>query len=125
MLGCDVRKMIDATRAIVLNREVIAVDQDPLGRQGWRLGANYHAGERQEAWAKPLADGSFAVGMFNLGTRDYRQNVAWEVLGIHDRRACRVRDLWAHEDLGEATGSFSAVVGPHDVCLVRLTPVMG
>ena len=124
MIGCDVRNMDDATREILLNREVVAVNQDPLGRQAYHVGPMPESGTRTDVWAKPLEDGSVAVGLFNLTDAEQRRiTVAWETLGIHDRRPCRVRDLWAHEDLGVFTGSFSAAVARHDVKLVRIFPV--
>lgn len=123
MIGCDVRNMNQATRDILLNREAIAVNQDMLGRQGYRVGRVDYAGEIAEVWAKPLEDGSIAVGLFNLGNMPGRLvGVAWESLGLHDRRPCLVRDLWAHEDIGIFTGDFTARVDSHDVALVRITP---
>jgi alpha-galactosidase len=122
-IGCDVRNMNDATRNILLNREVVAVNQDPLGCQAFRVGKPKKGMYRAEIWAKPLLDGSIAVGLFNLG--DIKQRligVAWETLGLHDRRPCRVRDLWNGEDLGVFTGDFTTRVGRHDAVLVRLTP---
>ncbi len=125
MLGCDVRAMGQTVRDIVLNREVIAVNQDPLGRQGYRVGKTDWAWEIVETWAKPLHDGSIAVGLFNLGERNQRRaTVAWEAVGLHDRRPCKVRDLWKGEDLGIFTGDFSTLVDSHDVALVKLTPVL-
>ncbi len=123
MIGCDVRAMTPATRTILLNSELIAVNQDPLGVQGYQVGRVPWASDIAVTWAKPLLDGSIAVGLFNLGERDGRRiAVAWETLGLHDRRPCKVRDLWAHEDLGTHTGSFVARVDRHDVMMVRLTP---
>lgn len=123
MLGCDVRAMTPATRDIVLNRETIAVNQDSLGRQGYRVGKTDWAWEIVETWAKPLADGSIAVGLFNLGQRNQRRAaIAWEALGLHPNRPCAVRDLWAHRDLGVFTGDFSTLIDSHDVALVKLTP---
>jgi len=124
MIGCDVRKMNDATRRILLNREALAVNQDLFGRQGYRVGQTAHGREIVEIWAKPLGDGSVAVGLFNLGTRPRRiATVAWESIGLHDRRPCRVRDLWQGEELGVFTGEFTARVDSHDVALVRITPM--
>ncbi len=123
MIGCDVRAMTPATRTILLNSELIAVNQDPLGVQGYQVGRVPWASDIAVTWAKPLLDGSIAVGLFNLGERDGRRiAVAWETLGLHDRRPCKVRDLWAHEDLGTHTGSFVARVDRHDVMMLRLTP---
>lgn len=125
MIGCDVRSMSDAARAILLNRELIAVNQDPLGRQGRRVGQMWHGRQRGEVWAKPLEDGSIAVGLFHLGERErQRLTVAWESIGLDARRPCTVRDLWTGGDLGEFRGDFSTRVARHDAAVVRLTPVM-
>ena len=124
MIGCDVRSMNLATRQILLNREAIAVNQDPLGRQGYRLGRHYHGPWEAQVWAKPLQDGSIAAGLFNLSDIDRRRiAVAWEAPGLHDRRPCQVRDLWAHQDLGIFTGDFNTCVDAHDVALIRITPL--
>ena len=124
MIGCDVRAMRPTTRQTLLNREAIAIDQDPLGRQGHHVGAIGHGGETASVWAKPLEDGSVAAGLFNLGERDARLMViGWESIGIHDQRPCLVRDLWAQQDLGTFTSNFTTRVGRHDVALLRITPV--
>jgi alpha-galactosidase len=126
MIGCDARAMSPETKAILLNHELIAVNQDPLGVQGHQVGRVPWASDIAVTWAKPLLDGSIAVGLFNLGERDGRRiAVAWETLGLHDRRPCRVRDLWAHADLGTHTGSFVARVDRHDVMVLRITPEAG
>jgi alpha-galactosidase len=124
MIGCDARRMTAATRDILMNKEVIAVNQDPLGRQGYHVGEISHGGEVGAVWAKPLEDGSVAVGLFNLGERDARlMVVGWESVGLHDQRPCRVRDLWAGRDLGICTSNFTTTVGRHDVALIKLTPL--
>ena len=123
MIGCDVRSMDDATRAILGNTEAIAVDQDPLGAQGRRVGVTNHAAQRAEVWAKPLVDGSVAVGLFNLsGVVGRLVEVSWESLGIDPAQRCVVRDLWAHEDAGEFAVSYATRVDSHDVALLRATP---
>lgn len=126
MIGCDVRSLDDATRAILLNTEAIAVDQDPLGTQAMRIGVTNHAEQRAEVWAKPLAGGSVAVGLFNLSDANDRLiEVSWESLGIEPERACVVRDLWQHEYAGEFTVSYSTRVASHDVALLRVIPPAG
>ncbi|MBN1681563.1 MAG: glycoside hydrolase family 27 protein [Anaerolineae bacterium] len=124
MIGCDVRSMNQTTRDILLNHELIAVNQDPLGRQGYRVGQVDYAYEIAETWAKPLLDGSIAVGMFNLGKRQQRLvSAPWESLGLHPERACQVRDLWTGENLGVFTACFSAHVASHDVTMIKITPI--
>ena len=123
MIGCDVRKMNQFTREILLNSDVIEINQDKLGRQGYQVGSVFHGRERADVWVKPLANGSIAVGLFNLGERDGRRiSVAWESIGLNDQRPCLVQNLWTHEDLGTFTGHFSTLIDTHDVVLVKITP---
>ncbi len=119
MVGCDVRSMTPTTREILLNDEAIAVNQDPLGRQGYCVG---NQGGR-EVWKKVLIDGSIAVGLFNRhDERTMRIPVSWEAVGLHDRRGCLVRDLWTHEDVGTFERCYSAIVEPHACKLLKLLP---
>jgi len=120
MIGCDVRKMTPATKAILTNPEAIAVNQDPLGRQACRVGESWLWGE---AWAKPLANGSVAVGLFNRdGEHARRVPFAFESVGIHDRRSCVVRDVWAREDVGAMRAGYTPLVEPHGCAFLTLTP---
>lgn len=121
MIGCDVRNMNEFTKRTLTNRHLIAINQDPLGVQGWRLG---HDGNKGEVWAKPLADGSVAVGLFNRHESNTRNIfIALEALAIHDRRPCRVIDCFSGEELGTFTRQYGAQVPPHEVKLVRVVPV--
>jgi len=116
--GNDLRAMSAATREILLNKEVIAVDQDSLGVQGQLIAV---PGEGLQVFAKPLKDGSKAVVLFNRTSLKTPIAVGWYRLRIAGR--ARVRDLWAHADLGEFTDRFSATVPAHGVVMVRITPV--
>lgn len=110
----DMTKLDDFTLNILCNREVIAVDQDILGQQARIV--------RQTATelvlAKPLADGSIAVGLFNLGEFPQRMTITWKDL---DRRGPQqVRDLWRQRDIGTKEEEYTAEVGRHGVALVRV-----
>ncbi|HEX2905614.1 MAG TPA: glycoside hydrolase family 27 protein [Phototrophicaceae bacterium] len=121
LIGCDVRQLDAMTRTILLNRNLIAVNQDGLGRQARYLGRDWDC---FETWMKPLADGSVAVGQFNRhDTVTRAMSAAWEALAIHDRQPCRVQDLWSGEDLGAHERLVSVVVEPHDARVLRITPV--
>ncbi len=124
--GNDVRAMVDTTsrearmtRSILLNREVIAVDQDSLGVQG--MVVQDYPPELQ-VWAKPLQDGSVAVVLFNRASVPSRITANWGRIGIRTRRAT-VRDLWAHKDLGVVENRYTADVPSHGVVMLRVTPV--
>ena len=118
MAGNDVRSMTPEIKELLTNAEVIAVDQDKLGREGHRVWKNGDL----EAWAKPLSEGSRAVILLNRGTTASDVSVFWEALGYPAHLAAKVRDLWEHKDLGSFTGSFKARVEPHSVVMVRVLP---
>jgi len=117
MAGNDVRDMPPEVAAILTNTEIIAVDQDPLGRQGRKIRDD---GDR-EVWWKPLRDGH-AVILFNRGEQPAPVGVAWHEFGLPDGAKPLVRDLWARKDLGRMAGPFFATVVPHDVVMLRVTP---
>ena len=125
IIGCDVRKLDLDTQAILKNSGLISINQDLLGCQGYKVGEMRHANEVAQVWAKPLADGAIAVGLFNLGQSDNRLiSVAWEALGLSPERPCTVLDLWNGKESGVFKGSFSAYVDSHDVAAVRLIPLI-
>jgi alpha-galactosidase len=101
---------------VLSNAEVIEVDQDELGRQARVV----RRAENEFVLAKPLADGSLAVGLFNLGEAAARIAATWAELGIQGGR--RARDLWRQTDIGTVNGQFAAEVPRHGVALARLYP---
>jgi len=115
LAGNDLRTMSPAILAILTNREVIAVDQDPGGRQGRRAGGS---GE-QEIWTRPLAGGDVAVALFNRGDVAAPMTARWAELGLSAAPA-RVRDLWAHADV-PAASAYTATVPAHGVVMLRLS----
>jgi alpha-galactosidase len=114
LIGCDMSHLDDFTKGLLSNDEVLEVNQDELGRQAARVAKS---GEL-EVWAKEMADGSKAVGLFNRGAEPAKVEVKWSDLGLTGRH--RVRDLWRQRDLGEFEGSFSGTVSRHGVLLVRV-----
>jgi alpha-galactosidase len=107
--GNDLRTMSAATRAILLNPEVIAVDQDPAGVQGRRL---FREGASQ-VWMRPLTgDGLRAVVLYSSNLFGAENAyVTWEEIGLAPGAAW-VRDLWRREDLGDYDGGFGATLAP-------------
>jgi alpha-galactosidase len=118
MAGNDIANMDDSTRAILLNKEVIAIDQDPLGQQGHRV---WKDGDR-EIWVKPLSGAGRALLLFNRGAQATRIRATGEQVGYPPSVRARVRDVWAHRDLPRWSGAFEALVEPHGVAMVRLQP---
>ena len=118
MSGNDVRSMSAETKDILENKEVIAIDQDVLGRQGRRIKKEGDL----EVWGRPLKDGGRAVIFFNRGKAEGEITVTWEEIAYPGHLSAKVRDLWEHKDLGSFTGSYKAKVAPHSVVMVRVMP---
>jgi alpha-galactosidase len=115
LIGCDMTQMNDFTRSLLSNDEVLAVDQDSLGRQATRVSQQGPL----EVWVKDLEDGSKAVGLFNRGDEEAQVTARWG-LGMTDKRA--VRDLWRQKDLGRFENEFISAVPRHGVVLVKIGP---
>lgn len=117
MIGCDVRKMDDATWRILTNRELIAVNQDPEGRQPF---FPVQDGERFVC-VRPLENGEYAIGFFNLS--DDRAGVClnfWDMgLPTSSGYALRLRDLWLHEDVGVCREHLRVPLEPHACAVYR------
>lgn len=118
MAGNDLRNMSADTKAILLNQDVIAVDQDPLGVQGYRVrDSGFY-----EVWMRLLAGGERAVVLFNRGNKPMKITATWQELGYGPATRLRAHDLWTKKDLGTLVGKFEATVSPHDVVMLRLKP---
>ena len=113
LAGNDLRNMPASTASILMNREVIAVDQDGLGKQGRRA---WKSGE-QEIWVRELSGGDRAVAAFNRAGDAARMELRWADLGI--RKPSQARDLWAHKDVA-AGDSLALTVPGHGVALIRV-----
>ena len=116
--GNDISSMSADTAAILLNKEVIAVDQDALGKQGRRIARK----DDTEVWVRTLTDGKRAALLFNRGDKPATIAVDWSQLEYSDDTALKVRDLWKHASRGTLRNHFSAQVEPHDVVMVMLSP---
>ena len=103
--------------ALLTNRDVIAIDQDPLGRPGRRVvqrGA-------LEVWTRPLAGKRTAVALFNRGAEPAKIEASFVELGIDGRAGAL--DVWAERSLDVLEGRIAADVEPHGVVLLVLEPV--
>ena len=183
LIGCDMDRLNDFTLSLLTNDEVLALDQDALGKQAVQVSGpvfqpppangrrggppqpppavsdkeqlavsdalrrilseadpdakqaleahpNFHPlanglpvnnpGGNGLVFAKPLEDGTLAVGLFNVGLKDETVSVQWSDLGLDGRRL--VRDLWRQKDIGVFDQSFTTTVPSHGVVLVKLKP---
>jgi len=116
LAGNDLINMKPAVKAILTNRDVIALDQDSLGKQASRV---YSEGE-VEVWAKPLAGGALAVAVLNAGDNRYSTHpfhLDLAKLGLHG--AQQAKDLWTGKDV-QLTQNMPLEIAGHDVLLVRI-----
>jgi alpha-galactosidase len=117
VLGTDLTHLDATDLGLLTNDEVIAVDQH---------GHPAHPVDRtsqQQVWVAANGDGSYTVGLFNLGSSAATVTANWSDVGFSGSAA--VRDLWSHTELGTSAGSFSATLNPHASRLLRVTPAAG
>jgi alpha-galactosidase len=118
LAGNDLRDMKPEIHDILTNKEVIAVNQDPLGSEGRRVRKDGGL----EVWAKQMQDGSRSVVLLNRDTSEKEITVSWEDIGYPGQLSASVRDLWRAKDLGQYKEKFSARVAPHSVVMVKVAP---
>ena len=115
MIGCDVRKMEKDTAALLTNREVLAINQDPLGKPAHRV--------KQfgicEVWKKPLADGNLAVALINRGSSGTDIPLKAGDIGLLDTPKL-VRNLWAEQDIADFKAEINLSVQPHETLLLKV-----
>lgn len=116
LLGNDLTQMDEFDLNLVTNDEVLDVHQDVLGKAADRISQN----DQLEVWARPLADGSLAVGLFNRDEMPMKVAVNWSELGI--KGSHKVRDLWRQKDLGTSDKEYSNIVPRHGALFVKLSP---
>lgn len=130
--GNDLRSMSDATREILTNEDVIAIDQDSLGIQGFK----YRVEGELELWFKPLVEEDWAMLILNRGDEPADFTFDWDHESVVDElsgrdayfdkaRVFEIRDLWTKASLGTTHRSLSATVPAHDVLMMRLERLAG
>ncbi|MGY3205320.1 NPCBM/NEW2 domain-containing protein [Streptomyces sp. TE5632] len=120
LIGADLRSAPQSAFDILSNEEVIAVDQDELGKQGKVISSE----DGRWVVVKELADGSRAVALFNESDRPQRISTTARTVGLPHAAGYRVRDLWEHRSTHTA-GEISATVPGHGTVLVRVGPDRG
>lgn len=114
LAGNDLSKMTPETLAMLTNKAVIAVDQDKLGKQGYRVSATGPT----EIWEKPLSDGAMAVALFNRG--DTAHPVTLDLKAVGADSGAKLQDLWSGKDVMSNGGTYTATVPTHGAVLLRV-----
>jgi alpha-galactosidase len=116
--GNDIRSMTPQTKAILENRDIIAVDQDPLGVQATLAD---EPTPTTQIWSRPLVKkGTYAMVLLNRGEQPAKITVPWN-WHVGFNGPARVRDLWTHKDLGVFRTAYSVLVKPHDAAIIKVT----
>lgn len=114
LIGCDMANMDAFTVAVLSNDEVLDVNQDPLGKAAGRRGQR----GAQEVWARPLFDGTWAVGLINGGMEAAPITVDLNDLGFRGYQP--IRDLWLHRNLGTFQEKFTEKVPAHGAVMIKV-----
>ncbi|HVT84948.1 MAG TPA: NPCBM/NEW2 domain-containing protein [Chitinophagaceae bacterium] len=131
IIGCPLEQLDSFTINLLSNDEVIAIDQDPLGKAGRLLIDDNEV----QIWMKPLEDGSYAIGLFNIDGfgktpqsyfhwgDEQSKSFQFDLTRIGLKGNWKLRDIWRQKDLGEFTGIFKTTIPHHGVVLLRAFPV--
>ncbi len=116
LIGCDMAQLDDFTLSLLTNDEMIEVNQDPLGKPGMIVSQQGDV----VVYAKPLEDGSMAVGLFNRGDTMAQGKLTWKSVGIRGEQT--VRDLWRQQDVAKSNEEFVTEIAPHGVRFIKIYP---
>lgn len=117
LIGCDLSQLDPFTLNLLTNDEVLAVNQDPLGRQALQIQAN----EEWQIWKKEMEDSTVVIGVFNLTEHPMFIHVTMEYLRMEGK--WDLRDLWSQRDLGPIRDHFEVKVLPHGARMLKLKKV--
>lgn len=130
LIGCPIEQLDAFTLNLLTNDEVIEIDQDPLGKSA-RLVWNK---EGIQIWLRPLEDGSYAVGLFNVGDfgktpesyfrwgDETSKSFTFDFAKVGLKGKFKLRDVWRQKDLGISNGSFVTNIPHHGVVMLRMFP---
>lgn len=116
-IGCDLSQLDDFTYKLLTNTEVIAINQDSLGIQGYRLVKDFE--KQTEIWKKPLSNNEIAFSLVNLLDKDQEISLNWDECSLHDEYL--IRDLWKQKNIGKFNRTFKTRVPLHGAVLIKLS----
>ena len=115
LIGCDMTKLDPLTLTLLTNDEALDINQDPLGKPAGLISKDANDGE---VWARPLFDGTHAVGLINGDSEPRTLSVSWSALGVFGPQS--VRDLWLHKNAGSFSSSYAVEVPAHGAVLLKV-----
>jgi alpha-galactosidase len=120
MIGCDIRNMSDATKETLMNKDVIAINQDAECRGAYCV-PQWNNPEQAMTMVKPLSDGGYALCMVNFGDAPSQVSVQFWDIGLtsSQHKGLSLYDCWSHEDIGAFADGYADTIAPHACRLFR------
>ncbi len=116
MAGNDLRKMTPEILAILTNKETIAINQDPLGKQAYQ----YMNHPSKQIWVKELSDNNWAICYHNTGDQTITLRINWSHFGFLTSEYS-IKDIWKNKEIGTTAKNIELDIDSHDVILLKLT----
>jgi alpha-galactosidase len=118
MLGCDLRDMSEGTQAILKNRDIIAIDQDSLGKQAFRVISR----DGMDAWKKPLTGNRFAIAFLNRNSGEIMVSATLKELELKENDKYDIYDVWKHIPVTLKNGKLATSLKAHECQVFVLSP---
>ena len=118
LIGCDLNTMSEETKTILLNKDIIAIDQDPLGKQAFRVMRK----DGIEAWKKPLSGNRIAIAFLNRNSTEGTVTSQFESLELDPKEEYKVYDVWKHETVKQPAGALTSKLQSHECQVFVLSP---
>jgi alpha-galactosidase len=118
MIGCDIRNMDETTKRILLNKDIIGIDQDSLGKQGFRV----YRYDGIEAFKKPLSVDRIAIAVLNRNSTGKKITISFKELELDPTANFKVYDVWKHSELKQSSGVLTADLKSHESQVFILSP---
>jgi len=118
MMGCDVRNMDETTKSILLNKDIIEIDQDPLGKQGFRV----YRKDGIEAFKKPLSGDRVAIAILNRNSGNNKTALSYKEMELDTNAQYNIFDVWEHKEVNQPAGMLSAELKSHECDVFVLSP---
>jgi len=119
LIGCDLSNMSEETKTILLNKDIVAIDQDPLGKQAFRVMRK----DGIEAWKKPLSGDRIAIALLNRNSTEGNVTSQFESLELDPKTEYTVYDVWKHETVKQPAGALTSKLQSHECQVFVLSPV--
>ena len=115
MISCDLENLNEPTKRILLNKEIIAINQDSLFKQAKRV---IHKKD-YDVLVKPLVNREYALGILNRTDKPKKMAINFKELGLNDKYT--IRDVWAHTQQRTPNNSWKGVLMPHETVVLKLS----